>query len=107
MLFNVGQDRIGQLCDCIDGFKLNIEGIESQIENFEPGYFEEEDQGVLKNLKECFSEFVSAGDLLVDEKLGKVADDVLKLDLKRTAFLIKHLVRIYVSLLSEESLEFG
>lgn len=102
MSFNVDQDGIGQLGDCIDGFELDIEGVEPEVEDFEPGHFEEEDEWILKNLEECFSEFVGAGDFLVDEKLRKVADDVLKLDLKRAAFLIKHLIRIDVSLLSEE-----
>ena len=107
MSFNVDQNGVGQLGDCVDGFKLDIEGVEPEVEDFEPRYFEEEDEGVLKNLEECFSEFVSAGDFLVDEKLGKVADDVLKLDFERTAFLIKHLIGIDFSLLSEERPQFG
>lgn len=82
MPFNVDQDRIGQLGNGINGFKLNIKGVEPEVEDFESGYFEEEDEGVLKNLEECFSEFISAGDFLVDEKLSKVTDDVLKLDLE-------------------------
>jgi len=82
MTFNICDNWSSKLGNRIDGLKLYIEGIQSEVEYFETGDFEEKNEWILEQSVKCFSEFISTGDLLVDQKLGKIADDVLKLDLK-------------------------
>ena len=90
MLLDILQNGCSQFGDSINGVKLDIKGIQSEVKDLESWDFIEEDQWIFEQSEESFSEFVSAGNLLVDEELGEVTDDVLKLYLERAALLIEH-----------------
>ena len=90
MLLDIPHDGCSQFGDGINGVKLDIKGIQSEVKDLESWHFIEEDQWIFEQSEESFSELVSAGNLLVDEELGEVTDDVLKLDLERAALLIEH-----------------
>ena len=90
MLLDILQNGCSQFGDGINGVKLDIKGIQSEVKDLESWHFIEEDQWIFEQSEESFSELVSAGNLLVDEELGEVTDDVLKLDLEGAALLIEH-----------------
>ena len=106
VLFDIFQDGGRKFSDGIDGLKLYIKGIQSEIEYLKSWHLVEEDQWIFQQSEESFSKLVSAGDLLIDEELREVADDVLKLDLERAPLLVKHFTQIHCLLLAEQRLQF-
>lgn len=104
MFFNVGQKFCSQLSYCINGLQLDVKCVQPQIEYLETRNFEEVCERILEESVECFSQFISAGYFLFDEKLGEISNDVLKFDLKRALLFIKHLSQVDSFFLFEEIL---
>lgn len=83
MLIDVAQKGGTYFAHCIDRLKLNIERVETKIEYFKTGNFEEKRHGVLEDPIERLSKFVSAGYLLIYQELCEIADNVLEFDFER------------------------
>lgn len=69
VLFYIGKDGGPQFTHGIDGFELDVESVESKVEDFKSGDFEKEVEWVFEDTVEGSSEFVGACDLLVDQEL--------------------------------------
>lgn len=48
MYLNILQDRCNKLSDSVDRLKLDVECIESKVENLEAGDLEKEDEWIFK-----------------------------------------------------------
>jgi len=105
LFFNVCQNWSAKLSNCLNRIKLDIKSIESEVEYVKTIDFEQHEDRIFNESIESFSKFVSAGDLLIDEKLSEITDDILKLDGKWTTILVEHFVWVHSSFVSKELLQ--
>jgi hypothetical protein len=102
---DVDKDGGSEFSDGIDGLQLNIEGVESEVEDLKAGDLKQKHQGTFQYAVKRFPQFISTGDLLVDQELREVTHNVLEFDLKRTLLLVKHLPQVHPPLLHEQLLQ--